>query len=821
MTRYLTFAVLAFPLLGQTNQPISAHSKAADLGRAVRAAGLDPAECYRIHDIEFSQEDMRFYLTSGYLIFGKVVNGNPVSAVFSADTDGGDAEVLLLPPDKSERRSLALHTGAPNLDEHFKTAVFLFTDAAVRNLLEQVRSSDSARKTPDIGALLADQFNSTVGNIAASFESRMVFDLLNANDQTRGFFGALIQGRKLGNFDLIADPRSYEQVNAGQMSIRNGRSFWDTWTSFTTRSNRALPPPAAEQRIISYNIDATLEPSLTLRCVTRIRIETTADSRNVIPFDFSGRMLATAARVDGVPAEVYMRESVRNGFVQNSGNELLLVIPPTPLAPGTEHVIEITHEGLIAADTGHQIYFIGARGNWYPSRGAQFASFDATWRYPKSLSLVAAGRVMEDRTEGEIRVTRRVPDRPIRMLGFNLGQYDHKSLDQAGIHLEVSANHEVEDSLRPRVTLPLDTDRIFDASTTIGTVTRRTSRPNPGPPQIVPSLSLPGEPLSAARPADQLGRIAADIGAALEFYRAHFGAPPLNHIEVSPVPGRFGQGFPGMIYLSTLTYLSPSARPIAGMRSYEQLFFGEMLGAHEAAHQWWGNVVTSGSYHHEWLMEALANYSALMFLESRKGPKFIDGVLDEYRRELLVKGPNGDPVDSAGPVVQGARLDSTEVPGAWTSIVYGKGTWIIHMLRRRLGEAPFAKMLSEMRRRFENKTISTDEFRALCASFLPPKSPDPRLDDFFDEWVYGTGIPTLKLNFSIQGKPGAYKLTGTVTQTDAPDDFSILVPVEIQTAKGKSLRMVRTGSDPAPFTVDVPSSSAKAVLDPALSVLRR
>ena len=794
---------------------------AADLGRAVRAAGLDPAECYRVHDIEFLQEDMQFYLTSGYLIFGKPVNGNPVAAVFSADTDGGDAEVLLLPPDRAERRSLATHTGTPNLDEHFKTAIFLFTDVAVRDLLEKVRTSDSAKKTPDIGALLAQQWNSTLANITGSFESRMVFDLLNARDQSKGFFEALIQGNRLGNFDLIADPRNYEQINGGQITIKNGRTFWDTWTSFATKARRGTAPPPPEERILSYRIEATLDASLTLHCVTRIRIRTTADSRNVIPFDFSGRMIAGEAKVDGVPAEVYMRESVRNGFVQNSGNELLLVIPPNPLEPGTEHEIEIHHQGTIAADTGHQVYFISARGTWYPSRGSQFATYDVTYRYPKTLDLVAAGQIKEDRTEGDLRITRRVPEGRIRMLGFNLGRYDHKAIDQAGIHIEVSANREMEDSLRPRAILlnALDTDHVFDAAASGGITPRRPRFP--GQPQTLPLLALPPDPVATLRPSDQLGRIAGDIGSALDFYRARFGPPPLNHIEVSPVPGRFGQGFAGMIYLSTLAYLPTSSRPLSGMRNYEQLFFGEMLGAHEAAHQWWGNVVTSGSYHHEWLMEALANYSALMFLESRKGPKFIDGVLDEYRRQLLMKNDEGDTVESTGPVVQGMRLDSADTPGAWISIIYGKGTWILHMLRRRLGDAPFAKMLSELRRRYEWETINTEEFRALCAEFLPAKSPDPKLEDFFDEWVYGTGIPSLKMNFSVKGKPGAYMLTGTVTQTDAPDDFSVIIPVEIQTGRGKVVKMLRTGSDPAPFSVAVTSPGAKAVLDPALSVLRR
>src|SRR5262249_24774267 len=160
---------------------------------------------------------------------------------------------------------------------------------------------------------------------------------------------------------------------------------------------------------------------------------------------------------------------------------------------------------------------------------------------------------------------------------------------------------------------------------------------------------------------------------------------------------RFGQGFAGMIYLSTLSYLPVSVRPLSLMSTTQQIFYSELLRAHEVAHQWWGNIVTAAAYRHEWLMEALSNYSALMFLESRKGPKFIATMLDQYRKDLLTKGLDGEATDSEGPVVQGRRLENSNNPNAFNAIVYGKGTWIIHMLRRRLGDAQFAKMLAELR----------------------------------------------------------------------------------------------------------------------------
>jgi hypothetical protein len=74
----------------------------------------------------------------------------------------------------------------------------------------------------------------------------------------------------------------------------------------------------------------------------------------------------------------------------------------------------------------------------------------------------------------------------------------------------------------------------------------------------------------------------------------------------------------------------------------------------------------------------------------------------------------------------------------------------------------------------------------------------------------------------VKGKPGAYVLQGTVTQTDVPEDFSVYVPVEIQTAKGKSTTIqVMTSSEPATFSMKVPTATAKALLDPQNSALRR
>src|SRR5262249_37989573 len=236
-------------------------------------------------------------------------------------------------------------------------------------------------------------------------------------------------------------------------------------------------------------------------------------------------------------------------------------------------------------------------------------------------------------------------------------------------------------------------------------------------------------------PSARIDPIASEIVAAADFYRKRFGPPPLTRIEATPLPGRYGQGFPGMLYLPTVTYLGPLQEP-GSKEISEPAFFRDLLRAHEVAHQWWGNVVTSGSYHHEWVMESLSNYSAVMFMESRVGPRAVEVALNSYRHQLFTKGADGTETEAEGPVVQGGRLQNSSNPAATNVVVYGKGTWIIHMLRRRLGDEQFLKMLAELRKRYEWKTVDTDDLRRLCVEFLPKGSADPQLTEFFDQWVY-------------------------------------------------------------------------------------
>jgi hypothetical protein len=423
----------------------------------------------------------------------------------------------------------------------------------------------------------------------------------------------------------------------------------------------------------------------------------------------------------------------------------------------------------------------------------QFARFDLTFWYPKNLDLVTPGAVVSDKTEEEWRITRRITEAPIRFAGFNLGVYERARVTRNGYTVEVCANRGLEDALRPRPQTP------------VGAPDARLAGRRPGVVRVTPPVPEP--------PVPRLQELASEVATAFEFMASRFGPPPLKTLEVAPIPGTFGQGFPGLVYLSTMSYLRRQDQPMANLDSRQQTFYIDLLQAHETAHQWWGNVVVGAGYHDDWLMESLANYSALLYLEKRQGKQVVDAILDAYRTQLVAKGETGQTIDSTGPIVLGTRLQTSQAPAAWHSITYGKGSWIIHMLRARMGDERFISMLAELRRRYEWKAVSIDQFRQLAAEFLTPHSPDPNLEAFFDQWVYGTGIPSLKLDYSVHGRPPAVKLTGAISQSDVDSEFTTEVPVEIEIGRTTQVKWVRTSSSPVPFNIVLRQTPTRVFLD--------
>jgi len=773
--------LLALPLAGWAAGPT-----AAETARAVRDAGLDPDECYRVRDLSLYKEDIKLYFNDGYLIFSKPVAGERIAAIFTADVEGGDGEVLLLPPQRGERQSLARFTGSPNLDEHFHTALLIFTDESGRVLLDSIQKGGFGRKAPEIAPLLVERWAPVVANILDSFAPRMAGDLLSPG-RTDGLLLAALGGKTLGNFDVLYDPNSPEQILAGQLMERDQRVVYDVWTSFAARRFRtgSFTPPEPPFTLSQFRIEASLDENLRLRAVTRASMKIGALPRRAFGFEVSRVEQVTAARIDGEPAELLIRESTRSRALRADENDVFLLTAPELLTPGSVHQVEFEHEGALITSPGNGVYSVGARSNWYPRSGSNFAEYDLVFRYPKRLTLVTPGDIVADRLEGDWRVTERRTLVPIRVAGFNLGEYVKSSATVAGLTVDVFGNRRLDPALQPP------------------------PRPAAIPPVMPPNqrgvrgaeMATIMQSIAMPDPSARLNAVATDVSACFQYFSGLFGPPPLKVLTVSPIPGTFGQGFPGLVYLSTLSYLDPTERPAATRSAALQTFFSDLMVAHEVAHQWWGNVVTAKSYQDEWLLEALAHYSALLWLEKKKGPKALEAVMADFQADLLKTGVDNHTLESAGPVTWGYRLEAARDAQAYRVITYEKGAWILHMLRKRLGNDRFLKVLAELRRQFQFRSASTADLHDLVKQSLPPGVRAESLEAFFDNWVYSTGVPALRLRYTIKGKAPPWKVSGTVEQDVVDQNFSVDVPVEIQFAKGATQTVwVRTSSDPVPFS---------------------
>jgi hypothetical protein len=724
---------------------------------------IDPEQIYRVRDLSLTRGDIKVFLTEGILSFVTPVAGRCVAAVFTTTgVEAGDAEIILLPPQRSERASLTSFTKTPNLDEHFTSALFLFTDDTFNQLLAQIRQAP-IRKAPEVAAENASRLNVAVREISSGIDIRVVQSLLDNHKPEQGLFYSAIFGRELGAFDVIHEPDELEPVAAGRsVPTGDGQSKFQLWTAFKPRHSAANT--TASSKLSDFRIDAAIHPDLSMSVTARFTAVPNVDGGRVISLGLSDRLKVLSATIDGKPVEVFQRDSVRLLDVKSSGTFLL--VSDVPLISGKPYSVEVRYEGSVIRQTPDGSYFVDERNAWFPYSGLMLTNFDLTFRCPAHLRLVSTGEPVSEEVAGDVRIVHRKTQVPERLAGFNLGEYSTVFDEHGRYRVECYAN---------------------------GASVASLEKQDVGEHAPVP----PGS-------GDALHQLSKDTESVLDDYTRRWVQLPIHSVAVSPIPGYFGQGFPGLIYLSTISYLREQDRPTALRSARMDTFFSEMLLPHEVAHQWWGNMVSAVDYRTDWLMEALANYSALQFLERRKGTAAMYEVLATYRDDLT-KEQHGKPLESTGPVDFGVRLQQTAGLSAWHVIVYEKGTWILHMLRMRLGDDGFASMEARLLRDFAAKPMSNDDFRKVASDFVPNGQPDKTLALFFETWVYGTGIPTLRLRRA--GRDRKLNLSGV------DEDFTTDVPLRCKSNGGKEqMRWVRATS--GTNDVESPSNPGACQLPP-------
>jgi hypothetical protein len=323
------------------------------------------------------------------------------------------------------------------------------------------------------------------------------------------------------------------------------------------------------------------------------------------------------------------------------------------------------------------------------------------------------------------------------------------------------------------------------------------------------------------------------VDTSIGFFEKYGGPFPFRKLGVSQIPGTFGQGWPGLLYLSTFSYLPPEIQERVGLSSTSQELFTDIIPVHEVAHQWWGNVVGWSSYRDQWINEGLSVYLSLLFADSQKIPgRTLLAWLGRYRKRLLIREPDTDtaPAD-VGPVTMGSRLSSSKSPGAYDVVVYSKGAWIIHMLREMLRQpnsrdpdARFIALLRTLATRYAQQALSTEQLQKEVEAVMTPNMDlegGRSMEWFFEEFVRGTGIPRYKAEFTVHRTEKGFQVRGKLLQSGVPRSFIAPVPLYVGSSPAHSVYLgtVLTSGDETSFSFNTREETRKLLIDPHMTLL--
>lgn len=228
------------------------------------------------------------------------------------------------------------------------------------------------------------------------------------------------------------------------------------------------------------------------------------------------------------------------------------------------------------------------------------------------------------------------------------------------------------------------------------------------------------------------------------------------------------------------------------------------LIAHELAHQWWGDLVTCRDWAHLWLNEGFASYAEALWDEHLLGT-------DEYAYTMLTKGRAAIAGGRDRPVVD-RRYPS---PGSmFDARAYPKGAYILHMLRRKLGEDVFWKGIQTYGKEHRHRSVETSDFRKTME-----RVSGRSLERFFYDWTERPGSPTLEV--TTEYLPDTKQAKVVVKQTQTGEAFA--VPLDIAFVgpwSSQPIRLEQTLDEKErTFYVALPGRPTRVDVDPDQAIL--
>jgi aminopeptidase N len=236
------------------------------------------------------------------------------------------------------------------------------------------------------------------------------------------------------------------------------------------------------------------------------------------------------------------------------------------------------------------------------------------------------------------------------------------------------------------------------------------------------------------------------------------------------------------------------------------------LVAHEAAHQWFGDLITTKSWDHIWLNEGFATYFDALWHEGFHGK-------DLFQQELVDNADAyfaEDKEQYRRPIVTRTFAENEDLFDRHT---YQKGSLVLHMLRTELGDGLWWKSIRHYVKKFEWKNVETSDLKIAIE-----EATGRSFDWFFDQWVYKAGHPEFEARWDYDDRAKFAKVTIKQTQKVVGETPLFRVPMKVwvwSSPKAHTEHEITITRTEESFFLPSPQKPVLVQLDPHGDVLKR
>jgi len=722
---------------------------------ALLSPAMDASKTAVTENVDIVRDRVRITLVKGTIQFGQPVNGVVFAAVFH-----GQGRVFVDPPNAIEAQQLRLFTKLDKINYAFTDATFSFTDGLMEDVGKQVKWRTEGAASDDLYA----SRQKTREDLGQSAIPRLLQGVTAADRKRSAFFLADLKVDGKQWVEIEYDAQEPEEMSIGRWMDVGAVKIFDMWMSFPSGAKSSAeawrdPQAKADFTIRGYKIDANVTSSADLSSTTKVEIEPRIDGQRVLIFGLDSNLRVDSVKDGQGKALVFNQARETKDRYQSYGDYLAVTLNE-PLKAGAAQTLEFHYAGKRAIrKAGNGNYFCESSG-WYPEQPNTFSArsdFELTFHSPKNAVLVATGEKVSDSEEGGTRTSKWKSEKPLAVAGFAYGDYKVYN-DKAGeVAVDVYANREPDDVMA-------SVQRVFESGQVQG---------------AVGSLS----------PAAMAKTMGIEVANTVRLFSSYFGPYPYKHLSVTslPISYSYGQGWPGLIYLWSGSFLDATQRHAIGFP--DGVLLTDFFRAHESSHQWWGHRVGWKSYHDQWLSEGFADFSGILYTQYRENMK---EALTRWRKEkelLRDKDVKGHSVESLGPIWMGQRIRSSETnASSYQDLIYSKGAYVLHMLQYQLMDSRnadpdhmFKEMMQDYCKTFDNKAASSENFKAIVEKHMT-KGMDldgnHKMDWFFNEYVYGMGIPQYTFHVTLTPTAdGKTTVAGQLERTGVPEPWKDVVPL--------------------------------------------